>query len=307
MSMADREGWIWLDGEWLPWRDARVHVMTHTLHYGLGCFEGLRAYPTADGPAIFRLTDHVERLFDSARILGIEVGFDSDTVALACREAVRRNGLQQAYVRPLLFLGADKAGIDPAGASSHLSIVAWAWGNTLGQDALEAGIRVKVSSFARHHVNAHMRRAKSVSAYTNSIMACREVRAEGFDEALMLDTDGFVAEGPGENVFVVRRGVLYEPELTAALDGITRRTVQVLAHEAGYEVCSRRISRDELYVADEVFFTGTAAEITPVIEIDRRPVVSGRPGPMTRTLQSRYFTCVEGRDPRHADWLSMCD
>lgn len=306
MSMEDRDGWIWLDGQWLPWRDARVHVMTHTLHYGLGCFEGLRAYATPDGPAIFRLAEHLERLFESARILGLDMPFDEATLAAACREAVRRNGLEQAYIRPLVFLGAEKAGVDPAGAASHVSIAAWRWGAYLGSRGLEDGIRVKVSSFVRHHVNVQMCRAKSVSTYTNSILACREVRAEGYDEALLLDTDGFVAEGPGENVFIVRRGVIHEPEITSALDGITRRTIHALAHEAGYTVVSRRITRDELYVADEVFFTGTAAEVTPVVEIDRRPVRDGRPGPVTRDLQARYFACVQGRDARHADWLSRC-
>ena len=306
MSMEDRDGWIWFDGAWMPWRDARVHVMTHTLHYGLGCFEGLRAYSTDDGPAIFRLAEHVDRLFDSARILGLELDFDRATVAHACCAAVARNGLEEAYVRPLVFLGADKAGIDPAGAACHLSIAAWPWGSYLGKDGLATGIRVKISSFARHHVNAHMRGAKSISTYTNSIMACREVRAEGFDEALLLDTDGFVAEGPGENVFLVRRGVLVEPEPTAALDGITRRTIHVLAREAGYAVTARRITRDELYIADEVFFTGTAAEVTPVVEIDRRPVGDGRPGTVTRDLQSRYFACTGGRDPAHMDWLTRC-
>jgi len=306
MSMEDRDGWIWLDGQWLPWRDARVHVMTHTLHYGLGCFEGLRAYRTAGGPAAFRLDDHVERLFDSARILGLEMPWARPAIADACRQVVRRNDLDEAYIRPLVFLGAEKAGIDPAGAATHVSISAWRWGSYLGGNGLADGIRVKVSSFARHHVNVQMCRAKSVATYTNSIMACREVRAEGYDEALLLDTDGFVAEGPGENVFVVRRGVIHEPEITSALDGITRRTIQVLAAEAGYRIVPRRITRDELYVADEVFFTGTAAEVTPVVEIDRRRIGNGRPGPVTRDLQRRYFACVRGEDATHGTWLSPC-
>ncbi len=306
MSMEDRDGWIWLDGEWLPWRDARVHVMTHTLHYGLGCFEGIRAYATDKGPAIFRLDAHIERLFDSARILGLEMPFDPATLTAACRDAVLRNGLTEAYIRPLVFLGAEKAGVDPVGAATHISISAWQWGAYLGKDGLDKGIRVKVASFARHHVNVQMCRAKSVSTYTNSILACREVRAEGYDEALLLDTDGFVAEGPGENVFVVRRGTIFEPEITSSLDGITRQTILALAREAGYDVVAKRITRDELYIADEVFFTGTAAEVTPVVEIDRRPVRNGRPGPVTRALQERYFACVAGRDPKHADWLSLC-
>lgn len=304
MSMENRNGWIWMDGQWLPWRDAKVHAMTHTLHYGLGCFEGIRAYPTPAGPAIFRLDEHIERLFDSAHILGLAMPFPPAELHVACREAVQRNGLEGGYIRPLVFLGAEKAGIDPLGAATHVMVAAWPWGAYLGDGALTHGIRVKVASFARHHVNVQMCRAKSVSTYTNSILACREARAEGYDEALLLDTDGFVAEGPGENVFVVKRGVIYEPEITSALDGITRRTLQVLADEAGCEIRARRITRDELYIADEVFFTGTAAEITPVVEVDRRRVGSGRPGPLTLELQRRFFACVRGEDAAHADWLT---
>lgn len=304
MSMEDRDGWIWMDGHWLPWRDARVHAMTHTLHYGLGCFEGIRAYATADGPAVFRLDDHVERLFDSAHILGLEMPFDRDTLHSACCEAISRNGLASGYIRPLVFLGAEKAGIDPAGAAVHVMVAAWVMNAYLGDKGMERGIRVKVASFSRHHVNVQMCRAKSVSTYTNSILACREARAEGYDEALLLDTDGFVAEGPGENVFVVKRGVIWEPEITSALDGITRRTIHALAQEAGYEIRARRITRDELYVADEVFFTGTAAEVTPVVEVDRRRVGNGQPGVMTRELQQRFFAAVRGEDRRHAEWLT---
>lgn len=304
MSMENRDGWIWMDGQWLPWREAKVHAMTHTLHYGLGCFEGIRAYPTAAGPAIFRLDEHIERLFDSAHILGLALPFERADIRAACCEAVRRNGLEGGYIRPLVFLGAEKAGVDPLGAATHVMVAAWPWGAYLGDGALERGIRVKVASFARHHVNVQMCRAKAVSTYTNSILACREARAEGYDEALLLDTDGFVAEGPGENVFMVKRGVIYEPEITSALDGITRRTLQVLAEEAGYGIRARRITRDELYIADEVFFTGTAAEITPVVEVDRRRVGSGRPGPVTQELQRRFFACVRGEDAAHADWLT---
>lgn len=304
MSMENRDGWIWMDGQWLPWREAKVHAMTHTLHYGLGCFEGIRAYATPAGPAIFRLDEHVERLFDSAHILGLALPFERADIRAACCEAVRRNGLDGGYIRPLVFLGAEKAGVDPLGAATHVMVAAWPWGAYLGDGAMERGIRVKVASFARHHVNVQMCRAKSVSTYTNSILACREARAEGYDEALLLDTDGFVAEGPGENVFVVKRGVIYEPEITSALDGITRRTLQVLAADAGYEIRARRITRDELYIADEVFFTGTAAEITPVVEVDRRRVGSGRPGPLTRELQRRFFACVRGEDAAHVDWLT---
>ena len=304
MSMEERDGWIWMDGHWLPWREAKVHAMTHTLHYGLGCFEGIRAYATADGPAVFRLDDHIERLFDSAHILGLEMPFDRNAVRHACCDAISRNGLTSAYIRPLVFLGAEKAGIDPVGAAVHVMIAAWVMNAYLGDKAMEQGIRVKVASFARHHVNVQMCRAKSVSTYTNSILACREARAEGYDEAVLLDTDGFVAEGPGENVFVVKRGVIWEPEITSALDGITRRTIHALAQEAGYEIRARRITRDELYVADEVFFTGTAAEITPVVEVDRRRVGKGTPGVVAGELQRRFFAAVRGEDGSHSDWLT---
>ncbi|MBX3687330.1 MAG: branched-chain amino acid transaminase [Rhodocyclaceae bacterium] len=304
MSMENRDGWIWLDGEWTPWRAARIHPMTHTLHYGLGCFEGIRAYDTLSGPAIFRLEEHIERLFESALILGLDMPFDRDTLERVCCELVHRNELRSGYIRPLVFLGAEKAGVDPLGAATHVMIAAWPWGAYLGEDGIDKGIRVKVSSFARHHVNVQMCRAKSVSTYTNSILACREARSDGYDEALLLDTDGFVAEGPGENVFLVKRGIIHEPGITSALDGITRRTIHCLAREAGYEIVSRRITRDELYIADEVFFSGTAAEITPVVELDRRRIGDGRPGPLTRELQSRFFACVKGSDPSHREWLT---
>ncbi|KAA3652306.1 MAG: branched-chain amino acid transaminase [Proteobacteria bacterium] len=306
MSMEHRDGWIWMDGHWMPWRDAKVHAMTHTLHYGLGCFEGIRAYATPAGPAIFRLDEHIERLFDSAKILGLEMPYDAPTLRQTCIDAIGKNDLASGYIRPLVFLGAEKAGVDPVGAEVHVMIAAWAWGAYLGEAGMEKGIRVKVASFARHHVNVQMCRAKSVSTYTNSILACREARQEGYDEALLLDTDGFVAEGPGENVFVVKRGTLYEPEITSALDGITRRTLHALAADAGYTIASRRITRDELYVADEVFFTGTAAEVTPVVEVDRRRVGNGTPGPVTRELQRRFFATVRGEDHTHRDWLTPC-
>jgi branched-chain amino acid aminotransferase len=304
MTMADRDGWIWFDGALCPWREAATHVLTHTLHYGLGVFEGLRAYPTPGGAAIFRLSDHTRRLMESARIMGLDLPFDAVTLASAQCEVVRANRLPAAYVRPLVFLGAEKMGVDPTGARVHVAIAAWNWGRYLGEDAHARGIRVKISSFARHHVNVQMCRAKSVSTYANSILANREARADGYDEALLLDTDGFVAEGSGENVFMVRDGTLVEPEITSALDGITRRTLLTLAREEGLPVESRRITRDELYVADEVFFTGTAAEVTPVVEIDRRMIGDGRPGPVTRRLQERFFACVRGDDAAHADWLT---
>jgi len=304
MSMENRDGFIWLDGNWLPWRDAKVHVLTHTLHYGYGCFEGIRAYPTAQGPALFRLEEHLRRLTDSAHILAIDLPWSRQQLSQVCREAVSRNGLDSAYIRPLVFLGPEKAGVDPAGAATHVMVAAWPWGAYLGGDALEKGIRVRVSSYARHHPNVQMCRAKAISTYSNSILAVREARRDGYDEALLLDTEGYVAEGSGENLFLVRDGELLEPETTSALDGITRRTVHVLAREAGLAVRAKRITRDEVYCADEVFLTGTAAEITPVVEVDRRSIGSGLPGPVTRLLQQRYFACVRGEDDRHRDWLT---
>lgn len=301
--MQDRDGFIWLDGQWLPWRDAKVHVLTHTLHYGYGCFEGLRAYETARGPAIFRLDDHLKRLEDSAHILAIDLPYNRAALTQACREAVSRNGLSSGYIRPLVFLGAEKMGVDPAGAASHVMVAAWGWGAYLGGKALEEGIRVRVSSYARHHPNVQMCRAKAISTYANSILAVREARRDGYDEALLLDTEGYVAEGSSENLFLVRDGEVLQPETTSALDGITRRTVCTLAAEMGLPVRSKRITRDELYCADEVFLTGTAAEITPVIEVDRRNIGKGTPGPLTCRLQARYFACVNGDDPAHADWL----
>ena len=303
MSMEQRNGWIWMNGEWLPWGDARVHVMTHTLHYGYGCFEGIRAYPTASGPALFRLDDHIRRLRDSARLMALDLDWSADALADACREAVRRNGLTSAYLRPLLFLGAEKAGVDPAGASTHGMIAAWEWGAYLGDGALDNGIRVKTSSFVRASPNAQLFRVKAVAGYANSILACREVRRDGYDEALLLDGDGYVAEGSGENVFIVRDGELIEPDSACALDGITRRTVIALAADMGLTTSRRRLTRDDLYLADEMFFTGTAAEVTPVVELDRRQIGDGRPGPVTRALQARYFACVRGEDRSHPDWL----
>ncbi len=305
MTMDDRDGWIWFDGAWLPWREARVHVLTHTLHYGYGCFEGLRAYATPAGPAIFRLDDHLRRLEDSCRILAIDLPYPREALATACREAIRRNGLEAGYIRPLVFLGSEKMGVDPAGAAAHVMVAAWPWGAYLGRQALEQGIKVRVSSYARHHVNSQMCRAKDISGYANSILAVREARRDGYDEALLLDTAGLVAEGSGENLFLVRDGRLYEPQTTSALDGITRRTIHALAETQGLTVTAKPITRDELYCADEVFLTGTAAEVTPVIEVDRRPVGNGTPGPITRGLQQAYFSLVSGEAGAHPDWLTL--
>ena len=304
MAMDDKDGWIWFDGALKPWRDAATHVLTHTLHYGLGVFEGLRAYDTARGPAIFRLPDHTRRLMQSAHILGIELPFGQAELEQAQIEVVRANALRNGYIRPLVFLGADKMGIDPAGARVHVAIAAWEWGAYLGAHALESGIRVKISSFARHHVNVQMCRSKSVATYANSILAHREAKADGYDEALLLDTDGFVAEGSGENIFLVRDGRLIEPELTSALEGVTRRSIIDLARGAGVAVEARRITRDEVYIADEAFFTGTAAEVTPIVEVDRRRIGDGRPGPLTRMLQEKFFACVRGADPARLGWLT---
>ena len=304
MTMSDRDGWIWFDGALKAWREASTHVLTHTLHYGLGVFEGLRAYATPTGAAIFRLGDHTRRLLQSAHILGLDIPYSQAELENAQIEVARANGLRSGYLRPLAFLGSEKMGIDPGGAAVHVAIAAWEWEAYLGPHALESGIRVKVSSFAGHHVNVQMCRSKSVSTYANSILANREARADGYDEALLLDTDGFVAEGAGGNIFLVRDGCLIEPELASALDGVTRRSIIALAREEGIAVVARRVTRDEVYIADEAFFTGTAAEVTPIIEVDRRRIGNGLPGPLTRRLQERFFACVHGQDAHHADWLT---
>ena len=304
MSMHDRDGWIWFDGALKPWREAATHVLTHTLHYGLGVFEGLRAYATPRGTAVFRLAEHTRRLTQSAHILGIDIPYTSDELAVAQLAVVRANQMPSGYIRPLVFLGSEKMGVNPDGARVHVAIAAWPWSAYLGEDAIAKGIRVKISSFARHHVNVQMCRSKSVSTYANSILANREARADGYDEALLLDTDGFVAEGSGENIFLVRDGRLIEPEIASALDGVTRRSIIELAREMGVDTISRRVTRDEVYIADEVFFTGTAAEVTPVVEVDRRRIGSGAPGPLTRALQERFFACVNGTSATHPEWLT---
>jgi branched-chain amino acid aminotransferase len=302
--MHDRDGWIWHDGKLVPWRSATTHVLTHSLHYGLAVFEGLRAYDTPDGPAIFRVQDHTARLIDSARIYMMQIPYDRATLIEAQREVVRANGLGACYLRPIAFYGAEKMGVSPKGATVHVAIAAWPWGAYLGPEAHERGIRVKTSSYARHHVNVTMARAKLAATYANSILATLEASQDGYDEALLLDVDGFVAEGAGENLFIVRDGRLYEPELTSALAGITRDTVITLARERGYEVGARRLTRDDVYIADEAFFCGTAAEVTPIVELDRRTIGEGRPGPVTRAIQRAFFDVVSGRDARHRDWLT---
>jgi branched-chain amino acid aminotransferase len=304
MSMADRDGLIWYDGRLVPWREATTHVLTHSLHYGLACFEGLRAYHTAAGTAIFRLAEHTERLLNSAHIFMMKVPYDKETLMAAQREVVRANKLDSCYVRPIAFYGSEKMGVSPKGAMVHVAIAAWPWGAYLGAEGLEKGIRVKTSSYSRHHINVTMCRAKFSGTYANSILANQEAVDLGYDEALLLDVEGYVAEGAGENLFIVKNGKLYEPELTSALIGITRDSVIQLARDLGLEVHARRITRDDIYIADEAFFTGTAAEVTPIRELDNRPIGAGRRGPVTAKLQSMFFDVVNGRSAKYAHWLT---
>lgn len=305
MSFSDRDGVIWFDGQMVPWRDAQVHVLTHTLHYGLGVFEGVRAYQTDRGTAIFRLEDHTDRFFRSAHILGMKIPYDAKTLNDAQIAVVKENGLASAYVRPLAFYGSEGMGIRADMLKTHIAIATWEWGAYLGEEGLEKGIRVRTSSFTRHHVNITMCRAKACGNYINSILALQEALSAGADEALMLDSAGYVMEGTGENIFVIRDGVVYTPDLTSALEGITRDTLIRLIAESGLELREKRITRDEIYVADEVFFTGTAAEVTPVRELDGRQIGSGTRGPVTQMLQAKYFDCVQGRDSQHDDWLTF--
>ncbi len=303
-TFSDRDGFIWNDGQLVPWREATVHVLTHSLHYGLAAFEGVRAYQTDNGPAIFRLQDHTNRLFESAHILRMKMNFDRDTINEAQLEVMRANGLKSGYIRPLVFLGSEGMGLRADNLSTHVMIAAWDWGAYLGADGIKNGIRVKTSSFSRLHVNVAMCRAKACGHYTNSILALWEALDNGVDEALLLDTNGYVMEGSGENIFVVQNGKVITPNLTSALDGITRRTVIELLGEMGYEVAEQMITRDQIYIADEAFFTGTAAEVTPIRELDSRQIGAGTPGPITRELQARYFDAVEGRSDAHQDWLT---
>jgi len=281
MSMADRDGVIWYDGELVQWRDATTHVLTHTLHYGMGVFEGVRAYNTPDGTAIFRLQAHTDRLFDSAHIMNMPMPYSKEEINEATRAAVRENNLESAYIRPMVFYGSE------------------------GDEALELGIKVRTSSFTRHHVNITMTRAKSNGAYINSMLALQEAISGGADEALMLDPEGYVAEGSGENIFIIKDGVIYTPEVTACLNGITRGTVLTLAAEHGLKVVEKRITRDEVYIADEAFFTGTAAEVTPIREVDGRAIGIGRRGPVTEKLQKAYFDLVSGKTAAHAEWRTL--
>lgn len=307
MAMDDKDGVIWLDGEWLPWREAKVHVLTHTLHYGCGVFEGLRAYETPRGAAIFRLRDHTDRLFRSAKIMNMAMPFDKDTLDQAQREAVARNKLASAYIRPMAFFGSEGMGLHAKDIKTHVMVAAWEWGSYLGAENMARGIKVRTSSYTRNHVNSVMCKAKANGNYVNSILAVREAVECGCDEALLLDHEGYIAEGSGENIFIVRKGKLYTPDLTSALEGITRETICTIAKEQGLEVAEKRITRDEVYVADEAFFTGTAAEVTPIRELDGRSIGNGGRGPITEKLQALYFDYVQGRREDHADWLSLVE
>ncbi len=305
-SMADRDGVIWYDGKMVNWRDATTHVLTHTLHYGMGVFEGVRAYKTDKGTAIFRLKEHTDRLFRSAHILGMKMPFDKATISEAQKAAVRENNLESAYLRPMAFYGAEAMGISAKTLSTHVIVGAWSWGAYMGEEAITKGIRVKTSSFARHHVNITMCKAKANGNYMNSILAHQEAAQDGYQEALLLDVDGFVAEGSGENIFIIRNGKLYTPDLTSALEGITRDTIIHLAkEELGLEVIEKRITRDEVYSADEAFFTGTAAEVTPIRELDNRAIGEGTRGPITEKLQTMYFDVVKGKNAKYAHWLTL--
>ncbi len=304
MSMSDRDGLIWYDGKLVPWRDATTHVLTHSLHYGLSVFEGVRAYKTELGTAIFRLPEHTRRLFNSAKIYQIPMPYDATTLMEAQREVVRANKLESAYLRPLVFFGSEKMGVSPKGAKVHVAIAAWPWGAYLGEDGLNKGIRVKTSSYARHHVNVTMARAKVASTYANSILANNEATDLGFDEALLLDTEGYVAEGAGENLYLIRDGKIATPELTSALDGITWRSIQEVCADLGIPVEARKITRDDVYIADEAFFTGTAAEVTPIRELDGRVIGNGGRGPITQKLQTAFFDIVYGRNPKYHHWLT---
>ncbi|MGB4228775.1 MAG: branched-chain amino acid transaminase [Candidatus Dechloromonas phosphoritropha] len=304
MSMADRDGFIWQDGQLVPWREATTHVLTHSLHYGMSVFEGVRAYKTERGTAIFRLEDHTGRLFNSAHIFQMAMPYDKATINEAHKEVLRANNLEAGYLRPIAFYGSEKMGVSPKGAKVHVVIAAWPWGAYLGEEGIERGIRVKVSSYTRHHVNISMVRAKASGHYINSILANNEVTNEGYDEAMLLDPEGYVAEGAGENLFIVKQGKLFTPDLTSCLEGITRATVLQIAAELGLSVQEKRITRDEVYCCDEAFFTGTAAEVTPIRELDGRQIGIGRRGPITAQIQARYFDVVNGRSAQHDDWLA---
>lgn len=303
-NLSDRDGWIWQNGQLVPWREATVHVLTHTLHYGVGVFEGVRAYNTPKGPCIFRLDAHTRRLFNSAHILGLKIPYSPEEVSAAQLQVFAANDLEEGYLRPMVHLGAEAMGLRAKDLSINLVIATWPWPNYMEPESVEKGIKVRTSSYTRHHVNITMCKAKANGNYINSILALHEALDSGCDEALMLDNEGYVAEGTGENVFIVRDGAIHTPELTSCLDGITRDTVITLAREVGFPILERRITRDEVYIADEAFFTGTAAEVLPIRELDGRRIGSGTRGPVTEQLQKLYFDEVRGRRDDHPDWLT---
>ena len=307
MTMDDRDGKIWMDGKWVEWRDAKVHVLTHTLHYGAGVFEGLRAYHTDQGPAIFKLTEHTDRLYRSAHILNMKIPFSKEEINQAHRDAISNNNLDSAYIRSMCFYGSEGMGLRADNLKVHVMIAAWEWGAYLGDESMEKGIRIRTSSYTRNHVNSTMCKAKANGNYINSILALQEALSAGYDEALLLDHEGFVAEGSGENLFIVRNGVLYTPETTSALEGITRETILTISKEQGLEVIEKRITRDEVYVADEAFFTGSAAEVTPIREYDDRAIGAGTRGPITEKIQTLYFDYVHGRRTDHTEWLARIE
>ena len=303
MTMEDRDGFIWMDGEWVDWREAKVHVLTHTLHYGMGAFEGVRAYETDQGPAIFKLEEHTERLFNSTRILGMKIPYDSKTLNQAQREVITRNSLKSAYIRPMCFYGSEGMGLRADNLKVHTMIAAWEWGSYLGEDNMKNGIRIRTSSYVRHPAHPSLSGAKTNGNYINSMMALKEALDHGFDEALMLDIDGYVSEGSGENIFVIKDGVIFTPHLTSALPGITRDTIVTLAKSLGYEIIEKKLSCDEIYASDEAFFTGTAAEVTPIRDLDGNQIGQGMRGPITEKLQSLYFDCVHGRNTDFMHWI----
>lgn len=304
--MLEKQQKIWMDGELVDWDSAQVHVLTHSLHYGLGAFEGIRAYKRQNGQTmVFRLREHIDRLFDSCKLTLLTPKFTREQVSSACLELLRTNGMPEGYLRPIVFLGEGAMGIYAPNNPVRTSIIAWKWGAYLGDEALRSGIRCKISSFARHHINVSLAKAKMMGQYTNSVLAKREAKFGGYDEAILLDTQGFVSEGSGENIFIVKNGVLHTPDLSSSiLAGITRETVITLAREEGIPVQEGRITRDQLWLADEAFFTGTAAEVTPIREVDNRTIGEGAPGPITKRLQTRFFDVVRGSDTAHPEWLT---
>lgn len=297
---------IWLDGKMVPWDEAKVHVLTHTLHYGLGVFEGIRAYEGKKGTAVFRLKEHIRRLFNSAHILMMKIPYSQEQVMEACREVLRINKLKHGYIRPIAFIGDGEMGLHAVDNPIRVSIAAWPWGTYLGEEGLKKGIRAKVSSFSRHHINATLNKAKACANYVNSILAKREALKAGYDESVLLDTDGYVAEATGENIFIVKEGIVKTtPAGASILDGITRDSVMTIFRDLKIEVLEQKFTRDEMYLADEVFLTGTAAEITPIREIDDRPIGTGKPGPFTKEAQEIFFSIVKGENPKYKGWLDF--